>query len=86
MTKQPYMMLAGQNQGSSYGQNSVKFSAAIPPSSMPMSSLQGPAQIARGKAVMMAAAMPMDGENADFMKGMQDLKQNTLSVLQDKVE
>ena len=42
MTKQPYMMLTGQNQGN-FVPSSIKFSAAVPPSSAPMSSLQGPA-------------------------------------------
>lgn len=51
-----------------------------------MSSLEGPAQIARGKTVMMSAALPMDGENADYMKDMKDLKEKTLSVLADKVD
>jgi len=34
---------------------------------------------------MNAAALPMDGEGYDGMKDMQDLKQKTLSVLQDKL-
>lgn len=67
------------------GQNSINFSAAVPPSSGPVSSLQGPANIARGRTVMNAAALPMDGEGYDGMKDMQDLKQKTLSVLQDKL-